>query len=44
MDRKLFLTIVRYDPKFVMSEFVISGVDCIYILHIILYACMHEHI
>ena len=28
MDRKLFLTIVRYNPKFVMSEFVISGVDC----------------
>ena len=34
MERKLFLTIVRYNPKFVMSEFVISefvisGVDCI---------------
>ena len=29
MERKLFLTVVRYNPKFVMSEFVISGVDCI---------------
>ena len=28
MDRKLFLTIVRYNPKYVLSEFVISGVDC----------------
>ena len=26
-----FLTIVCYNPKFVMSDFVISGVDCIYI-------------
>ena len=29
MDRKLFYDNHCYNPKFVMSEFIISGVDCI---------------
>ena len=41
MDRKLFLTIVRYNQKFVMSEFIISGVDCIS-LQQLLYECCNS--